>query len=206
MSSKYDLPNIVTIPNGVNFDEIDRLRKASIDFDGQFVIAIGRLVPLKQFDKLIEIYPKTKLYKQGIKLLIFGDGPEYDKLLKIIANKKLTSHIILKPFHKNIYSYIDKSRFLILSSQRESFGNVLVEALACEVPVVSFDCGGPREIVVHETNGLLVENQNFEALINAIDRMISDESLYKNCVANARQSIDKFDSNRIAKQWDQLFR
>jgi N-acetylgalactosamine-N,N'-diacetylbacillosaminyl-diphospho-undecaprenol 4-alpha-N-acetylgalactosaminyltransferase len=79
---------------------------------------------------------------------------------------------------------------------------VLIEALASGTPVVSFDCKtGPNEIIQHEQNGLLVEDQNVSALSSNLTRLIKDEALYKQCKGNALSSVEPFTIQNVGREW-----
>ncbi len=202
---QYLLQNIVTINNGIDFKEIDNLKTKEISESSEFILAVGRLVKLKQFKELIEIYSESDLIYKGIKLLIIGEGILEDELKKAISSKELHDLVKIIPFQKNPYKYMSKAKFLVLTSKREGFPNVLIESMACGTPVISFACEtGPREIVNHQQNGLLVENQNFEALKSAINRMVTDEKLYVWCKQKARSSVEKFNIDNIASSWQKI--
>ena len=78
--------------------------------------------------------------------------------------------------------------------------------MACETPVISFDCqSGPSEIIINNENGILVENQNKEKMIVAMNEMISNKKLYLHCKNHAKSSVEKFSIENIGNQWLQLF-
>ncbi len=195
------------IYNPVDFDSIDSLKdEFSIDV-GNYILAIGGLKEVKQFDKLIEAYSKSILPKKNIKLIILGEGEEKTKCQKIIQKLELENLVEFKDFIENPYPYYKKALFTVLCSKNEGFPNVLLESLACETPVVSFDCfSGPNEIIQNSMNGILVENQNFEELIKAMNTLFLDENLYLHCKQNAKQSAGKFAVEKIGIQWLELFK
>ena len=202
---KYQFHSGVVIPNSIAENSLDvECNGAILPFE--YCIAVGRLVELKQFDKLIDAYCSSNLPSNEIHLVIVGEGQEKENLLKQIQNLRLTKFVHLLGFRTDVTSYIKEAKFLVLSSKYEGFPMVVLEALNTGIPVVSFDCEtGPSELIRHEFNGLLVEDQNFVALQLAMDRMIVDYTLYNFCKTNAKSSVCKFSNSNIAQKWMSLF-
>jgi len=160
---------------------------------------------IKQFDRLIETYHASKLAEKNIKLYICGDGDDKESLEKLIEKLQLQAHVKLLGFVQNVTEYIQHAKYLVLSSRVEGFPMVLLEALQQKTPVIAFDCkSGPSEIIQHKTNGLLVEDQNFANLKEAMLLLIENMELYMNCKQNAVYSISKFTEKNVIQQWIQL--
>lgn len=201
MEHEYNVKSIVVIPNSLEF-----IKFTSADIlPFEYVIAVGRLVKLKQFDRLIDCYSKSRLPNKNIHLVILGVGEEQTNLQNKISELNLDDKVHLLGFKKNVYDYILNSKFLVLSSKYEGFPMVVLEALSIGIPVVSFDCeSGPNEMIQNNFNGILVENQNFEELTSKLDIFVEDEIFYQECKNNAISSVAKFQSNIIVNQWLQL--
>lgn len=169
-------------------------------------IAMGRIQYQKGFDTLVEVFEMVhKKYPEWV-LNIYGDGNYRDVIAKCITSKGLDGIIVLKGRTENVPSVMQEASFFILSSRFEGFGMVLVEAMAQGLPVVSFDCPtGPSDIIEPNVNGLLVENQNKEALVEAICYMIKYSDKRKDMGNKAVNTAKKFSGELIAQKWYKLF-
>ena len=200
IKTKYYFEKGVVIPNSIAAKTIEIEYAAELFF--KYCIAVGRLVKLKQFDKLIDTYCTSDLPKRGIHLVILGKGEEKERLEKQIDGLQMCKFIHLLGFKNNVFSYVTNAKFLVLTSKYEGFSMVILEALFAGTPVVSFDCEtGPGELVQNEHNGLLVKNQDFKALQEANERMVDDSQLYYLCKENAKTSVSSFSNEKISKKW-----
>ena len=197
------VPNSHQIYNPIAIKLIDLLKNKFDVADENYILAVGRMnVSVKQFDKLILAYSKSNLPKQNIKLLLLGDGINQIKYFQLAKSLDLTDKIVFKGSVENPFPYYQKALFTVVSSKNEGFPNVILESLATETPVISFDCfSGPNEIIIDKYNGLLVENQHSDKLTQAMNLLIGDEKLYHNCKQNAKQSVLQFDIERIGELW-----
>ncbi len=176
-----NLPNLKVIYNPVFNNSIKELSKESL-LDDEYlfarenpvIIAVGRLIKAKDYPTLLKAF-KQVLNAVPARLVILGEGPEEDHLKKIALETGIDNQVTFLGFKSNPYKYMARSSVFVLSSVREGFGNVIVEAMACGVPVVATDCkSGPGEIINNRVNGLLVEPQNDKALADGIITILKD--------------------------------
>lgn len=207
VSSKYDFIPSQLIYNPIDFKSISEKAQEKINDDFQYVLSAGSMNKnVKQFNKLIACYAKSVLPSKNIKLIILGDGKLKSKWMKLAESLNLQEMIIFKGNVKNPFRYYKKALFTISTSKYEGMPMVLLESLACETPVISWDyASGPSEIIKNVNNGLLVENQNSEKLISAINLFVTDNNLYLQCKENAKSTVEKFDLNAIGAEWLKLF-
>lgn len=208
IEEKHQLKNVITIYNPVPIEEIQQKTLEEINIDYDYIVAVGQFeTPIKQFDVLIDCYAKSVLPMKNIHLVLIGDGELKQDLIRQISDLQLGNFVHLVGYQENPFKYLKRAKFTVLSSANEGLPMVLLESLACETPVVAFDCdSGPREIIINEQNGLLVENQNKEKLTAAMNLMATDEKLYVNCKQNALSSIQKFSLEEIGKKWLSLLK
>lgn len=207
IEKKHKLQNVVVIPNSVNLDEILEKQDENCNLNFEFVLAVGQYEnEIKQFDQLILSYAASDLSKKKKHLVIVGNGDK-SKLEKVIKESNVEGFVHLLGYQDNPFKFMSKADFLILSSKNEGFSNVVLESLTCKTPVISFDCDfGPRDMIVNFKNGILVEDQNWEKLTEAMNLFASDTELYQKCKENAFESIQPFLLENIGKKWLDLLK
>ncbi len=194
---------VTSIYNPFPLQNIQELAEAEVEFENPYIIAVGRMNErVKQFDVLIQAFAESILPQQGVQLILVGSGAFEEEWKKVAKNCGVQDLVVFTGQQQNPFKYLKKALFTVVSSQYEGLSNVLIESLAVGTPVVSFDCfAGPNEIIDHEKNGLLVPNQDKQALTQAINRMVEDTDLYQKCKRNAAGSITHFELEHIGQQW-----
>jgi glycosyltransferase involved in cell wall biosynthesis len=212
--STYGVPQdkVQVIPNPVDLVRVRALAAAKLEhpwFSAQaglpVLVAVGRLHPQKGFAHLIRAF---SIVRQALpcKLVILGEGPLRTELEGLIASLGLTDDVALPGFQENPYNYMSHSAAFVLSSLFEGFGNVLVDALALGVPVVSTRCPvGPEDIITDGVTGVFVPPADEEALAQAILRVLQDGELRRKLLANGPLRAADFAIERIVPQYEALF-
>lgn len=203
LSSKLKIEG-VTIYNFLNFDSVNLTQDIKSNY-GEYVIGVGRLTNIKQFDKLIRSYYNSKLSQQGVKLLILGDGPEKENLKALISSLQLNNYVELVAFRDNPFGLIKNARALALTSKVEGFPMVLLEALTLNVPVLAYNCkSGPSEIIKNDVSGLLINNQNEQDFTLALNKLL-DNSWYNKIKKNTSLGLELFSEDKVIQEWEKLF-
>ncbi len=194
------------ISNPVEVSKNVQLSEEVIQIDKPYILAAGRLDNhVKQFDVLIECYSKSIL-KDNVDLIILGDGRIKNYLIQKVKEFNVESKVIFKGNVNNVFPYLKNSLFCCLTSKYEGLPMVILESFSVGTPYVSFDCPtGPAQLIKNRTNGILVENQNKEKFIEAMNEMYLDKDLYENCKKNTKSSLQSFDIENIGKLWLELF-
>lgn len=197
------LNNIEVIPNAAM-----PLTDKCSDVSHKRIIAVGRLDYQKGFDRLIqawEIVQKDAKCRNW-QLDIFGQGEWRDMLQRMIEKAELDRSAHIHPPTLQIGNEYADSSLLVMSSNYEGFPMVMIEAMACGLPVVSFDykCG-PRDIIDNGINGLLVSNGDIEGLAYAIIEVISDNAYRKLLSASAKRIVETYSEEAVMAKWIALF-
>lgn len=197
------LPNICVIPNAAMF-VADRYS----DVSNKRVIAVGRLDYQKGFDRLIQAW--EIVYKSGKyndwRLDIFGQGEWKEMLQGMIDERELNGSAFINKPTKNIGKEYAESAMLVMSSNYEGFPMVMIEAMACGLPVVAFDfkCG-PKDIISDGENGLIIRNGDIKALAEGMMRLMEDTENRKRMSLNARKIVDTYSEKAVMDKWIGLF-
>lgn len=197
------LPNLEVIPNAaMQFGECHS------DVSQPRVIAVGRLDYQKGFDRLIQAWEIVQKDAKchNWRLDIFGQGEWRDMLQRMIEKAGLDQSAHIHPPTSQIGNEYADSSLLVMSSNYEGFPMVMIEAMACGLPVVSFDykCG-PRDIIDNGINGLLVSNGDIEGLAYAMIEVISDNAYRKLLSANAKRIVETYSEEAVMAKWIALF-
>ena len=200
-ASWTELSNVEVIPDPLAFDvaEVSPLK-------AKRVIAVGRYVYQKGFDLLLQAWAKIEKQFPDWELAIYGMGDRspYENLAKQLGVDMNRCH--LNGSTQNIRKEYLESSLFVFSSRFEGFGMVLIEAMACGLPVVSFDCPcGPKDIVSHDEDGLLVPSGDIAKLANAMSQLMDSYELRHQMAKNAIGNVRRFQIDEIADRWQLLF-
>lgn len=195
-----ELKNKTVIPNPLSF-----YPEKSSNCNTKNVIAVGRYTYQKGFDLLLKAWINVRKSYPEWSLYIFGGGNRSD-FLQLSKKLGISDVCFLESAVSNIEDKYQESSIFVLSSRYEGFGMVLIEAMACGVPPVSFACPcGPRDIIKDGEDGLLVENGNIKELADKICYLIDNEYERKRMGKQAKINIERFRVEHIARQWQNLF-
>lgn len=194
--------NIRVIPNP---SSIYPTEKANLE--NPKVIAVGSHTYNKGYDRLLNAWKYISKEYPDWQLHIFGKSNPTVNLEVLVNELKIESSVFLNPPTKNIEQEYLNSSVFVLPSRSEGFGMVLIEAMACGVPCVSFDCpSGPRDIITNDIDGFLVKNHDVEGFTKKIMYLMQDKQLRKKMGQKAKENVSKYAPTRIVKQWDSLFK
>lgn len=200
--SQY-ITHVRVIPNPLtSFPEIIN----DVPKDKFRIISIGRLTSIKRFDRLIDAFAIICNDYPDWHIDIFGEGSDEELLKSQISRLHLEERIHIHPPTNDIYSEIKKSQFLVMTSESEGFPLVLIEAMACGIPCLAFDCPyGPREIIEPNKTGLLVTNGDIPEFANNMSFLINNPNIIEEMGRNARLSAAKYKKDTIMKAWENLY-
>jgi glycosyltransferase involved in cell wall biosynthesis len=198
--------NISIIPNTASYPLSVQEPYIKPNPSGKTIIAVGRLDNQKGFDLLIDSFSNLAIKHPNWNLMIVGEGSLRSALEKQIQGLKLKSRVFLIGRVGNVGEWYESADIYAMSSRFEGFPNTLVEAMAYGLPAVSFDCDtGPRDIIRHEIDGLLVPVGDVVALTTALDRLMSDKVLRLQFAEQAIEVRERFSMEKITELWEQLF-
>ncbi|MBR4729884.1 MAG: glycosyltransferase family 4 protein [Prevotella sp.] len=194
------LSNKIVIPNPLTkYPDVHSSQKSKT------VISVGRYDPVKGFDMLIDAWSIVAPKHPDWNLRIVGPGNKtpYQEQVKRL---RFEESINCREASDQIYDEMAEASFYVLSSRSEGFGLVLIEAMAVGLPCVAFSCSpGPRSIISHQRNGILVEKDNVHELANAICYMIENDDERQKYAEQAIIDSEQYSVENIMQKWITLF-
>lgn len=201
-TKEWGLSNLEIISNPLSF-----YPEKSSPLTTKKVIAVGKQSYQKGYDRLLQSWQQVVTNYPDWHLEIYGKLDASQELEFLAKQLKINTKVHFFEPVKNIQEKYLESSIYVMSSRFEGFGMVLIEAMACGLPCVSFNCPyGPSDIIADGEDGFLVVNGDTVAFANQLVKLISNAELRLNMGSNAKENVKRFLPETIMQQWDELFK
>jgi glycosyltransferase involved in cell wall biosynthesis len=201
-----DVARIAVLYNPTPLDRIRRLAQEAAPVTeriGPFIVGCGRLVSYKCFPDLVRAFALARS-RGPLKLVILGEGPERPLVARCALESGVASDVLLPGFVANPYPYFARAQAFVLPSRSEGQPIVLVEAMACGVPVIATRSGGSEDVLGHGSYGLLCKVGDIEELAAAIQVVEKPEERHR-LVSAATRRVEAFSDARILPRLEALY-
>ncbi len=202
---------IEVIYNFVNEKEYYKLQntnlkeKYGIQDSEKVLIHISNFRKVKRVEDVVRTFAKVN-EQIPARLLLIGDGPEYCQIVELVKTLGLSESVHFLGKQKNIPELLSISDINLLLSEKESFGLVLLEAMACGVPCIGTNIGGIPEVIQHKENGYIEELGDVQAFADRILTLLEDKEKYLQFSRNAINHVKtNFSSDQIRNQYERLY-
>lgn len=199
---KYGMAEKVhVLYNPLDFESIIKKSAEKTDFnfgDGIKFVLAGTFIKIKGFDRFVKVCKRLKDDGEHFSALIMGDGEEKENIKKIIAETNLGDTVKILDFQTNPYKYIAHSDVYVCSSYAEGYSTAVSESVALNVPVITTECSGMREIFGENECGIICENSE-DGLYNAMKKVLNDPSLLKKFSAEEKKRANDFSLKKRMK-------
>lgn len=202
---------IDVVYNFVNEQESVQKRNDELKFQygiqehEKVVIHISNFRKVKRVPDVIRVFKQISEHIPS-KLLLVGDGPEFCTVNQLVKNLKLEEHVLFLGKQENIFELLSFADLKLLLSEKESFGLVLLEAMACGVPCIGTDVGGIPEVIAHGETGYICPVNDIEGVSDKALSLLSSQELWKrfsqSCVERVKEH---FHSNKIISQYENIY-
>ena len=198
INNPYDIEKIIAL-------SADDVGNFTFDINKKYLISVGRLIPLKRNQELIN---SLQFMNENVEIIFLGDGSEKENLKKLAKKLYIENRVHFLGQVQNPYKYLARSDIFVSCSESEGFPNVLVEAMICGVPVVSSDCiSGPREILAPNKDneyGLLFSIGDSQKMIEYIKFLLNNNDERSRYIENAKKRVKDFSLKNIIKKYKKV--
>lgn len=199
---KYGMAEKVhVLYNPLDFESVIKKSAEKTDFnfgDGMKFVLAGTFTKIKGFDRFVKVCKRLKDDGEHFSALIMGDGEEKENIKKIIAETNLGDTVKILDFQTNPYKYIAHSDVYVCSSYAEGYSTAVSESVALNVPVITTECSGMREIFGENECGIICENSE-DGLYNAMKKVLNDPSLLKKFSGEEKKRANDFSLKKRMK-------
>jgi glycosyltransferase involved in cell wall biosynthesis len=200
-----DRDRMRVVYNPISLSEIHRAASASVPGASRdstpTVITVGRLAHEKDHDTLLRAFAITRRRLKA-RLVLVGQGPLREELKALARELGISDSVVFAGWQENPFAWMANADLFVLSSRFEGFGNVVIEAMACGLPVVSTDCpSGPSEILANGEAGVLVPVADVHAMADAICAVLEDDELREQLADKSQRRAPEFDISLIGRRY-----
>ena len=195
---------VVVMENPCSF----RINRNPLKSREKVILAVGNLdrYDHKGFDNLIEIAANVLIHRKDWKLKFVGGGEVgHEVLRKLSKEHGISEKVIFTGFRRDVKALMSNAEIFVLSSRREGLPMVLLEALSQGMACISYDCvTGPAQILIHNENGLLIDDQNKLAMKKGLEELMNNDMLRTKFRKAGPKTLDKFSIEKVGEKWEKL--
>lgn len=208
VGKRFERLKTAVLPNPYPFERFKTLAKESVEHSWfvserlPIIVSSGRLCEQKGFDTLLKAFALVKA-QLPCRLMILGEGPDRQKLEKLIRKLDLSEFVNLRGRVSNPWKYVARSDLFVLASRWEGWPSALIEAMALGIPVITTDCPGDgKKMIENKVNGIIVPTDDITTLTNSIIEILSHQKEWKLLAKQqAQSSIMQYDYSQISKKY-----
>ncbi len=200
--------DIFVIPNGIDLEKYSNMPKNSKQVNGKTILFVGRLHPVKGVQYLIEAMAITHQEMPDVKLIIVGEGIEREKLEGLTKQLDLKGCIqfVGRVPQEKIPLFMQQADIFVLPSLAEGFPNVLLEAMACGLPIVATRVGGIPEIIEDGRNGFLVNPKKPDEIADKLLFISRNKSITWKISKNNKEKVKKYNWDNTVSNLEEIYR
>lgn len=198
------LNNVPVIYNGVDLDKYKNSNEVK-EKEIFNLICVARFRPAKDHALLIDAFNIVCKSKTNVNLILVGEGPLRRDIEEKVKSLGIEDKVKFMGVRSDISNLLSKSDIFVLTSKFEGFGLVLIEAMACGLPIVSTNVGGIPEIVKNKVNGILIESRVCDEFAEGILKLLDNKKLRESMGEHSLNIVSKFDLRSTVKKYENLY-